>query len=418
MKKLVSLLLVLALTLCLFVGCASESEPTETDPPVTDKQEETPSTSDDAVVANTDPYKIGVFLRFNDEAGTKMRAVTEYYLEQFNAAGGVNGHQIDAVYYDTEGDSAKAIDAFTRLVTEDKVLLVIGPTTSSCALAVIDLCAEYEIPLITPQATNTSITLDYGNEWFFRNSVADIYHSYTLCDYIVKEMGATKIAILHETGTLGLGQYENFVARLAEYDMEPVIVQEWNEGDVDFKTQLLAVKDTDVDCIVFAGHEAELSIAVSQRLDVGISKDIPICGFSSMSSSDFYGIAGQAAVGAIFSTTFSPTDSRQEIQDFVTEYADVITGAMDHNAAQEYDTIVLVSEILGQVELGNTADTLAADRTAIRDALAQVNNWVGLTGVTTFGASGDSESRDGKKESSIYQLEEDFTWSCLWAPGA
>lgn len=414
MKKIVSLLLVLAMMACLFAGCGGEKVA-----PVTEasKADVTPTNALE-VVENTDPYKIGVFLRFNDEAGTKMRAVTEYYLEQLNANGGVNGHQVEAVYYDTEGDSAKAIDAFTRLVSEDKVLLVIGPTTSSCALAVIDLCAEYKVPLITPQATNTSITLEYGNEWFFRNSVADVYHSYTLCDYIVNEMDAKKIAILHETGTLGLGQYENFVARLAEYDMEPVIVQEWNEGDVDFKTQLLAVKDADVDCIVFTGHEAELSIAVSQRLDVGISKDIPVCGFSSMSSADFYGIAGEAAVGAIFSTTFSPTDTRTEIQNFVTEYADVITGAMDHNAAQEYDTIVLVCEILGQVEIGNTADTLAADREIIRDALAQVHNWVGLTGVTTFGTSGDSESRDGKKESSIYQLEADYTWSCLWAPGA
>lgn len=416
MKKIFALLLAAILVLSLFAGCDSGTKNPSSDP-----SEGKPSDSSVPTEKNTDPYKIGVFLRFNDEAGTRMKAVIEKYISDFNAKGGVNGHDIKAVYYDTEGDSAKAIDAFTRLVSQDKVLLVIGPTTSSCALAVIDLCAQYEIPLITPQATNTSITLDYGNEWFFRNSVADVYHSYTLCDYdyIVKEMGKKKIAIMHETGTLGLGQYENFAARLKEaYGMEPAIVQEWNEGDVDFKTQLLAVKDADVDCIVFAGHEAELAIVVSQRLDVGISKDIPICGFSSMSSTDFYGVAGQAAVGAIFSTTFSPTDTREDIQNFVKEYSTVVSGTLDHNAAQAYDTIVLVSEILGKVTLGNTEDTLAADRTAIRDALAQVANWVGLTGVTTFGVSGDADSRDGKKESSIYQLESDYTWSCLWSPAA
>lgn len=415
MKKLLALLLAAIFVVSLFAGCTSDPGNSTNTPDPSTEQNSDPATPDE----NNDPYKIGVFLRFNDEAGTRMKAVIEKYISDFNGKGGVNGHDIEAVYYDTEGDSAKAIDAFTRLVSQDKVLLVIGPTTSSCALAVIDLCAQYEIPLITPQATNTSITLDYGNEWFFRNSVADVYHSYTLCDYIVKEMGKKKIAIMHETGTLGLGQYENFVARLKDaYDMEPAIVQEWNEGDVDFKTQLLAVKDADVDCIVFAGHEAELAIIVSQRLDVGISEEIPICGFSSMSSTDFYGVAGQAAVGAIFSTTFSPTDTREDIQNFVKEYSTVVSGTLDHNAAQAYDTIVLVSEILGKVTLGNTDDTLAADRTAIRDALAQVTGWVGLTGVTTFGVSGDAESRDGKKESSIYQLKPDYTWSCLWSPAA
>ena len=85
--------------------------------------------------------------------------------------------------------NAKGIDAFTRLATQDNVLLAVGPTTSSVALAVIDLAAQYKIPLITPQATNTKITKEYGNEWFFRNSVADVYHSYTLADYIVKDLG-------------------------------------------------------------------------------------------------------------------------------------------------------------------------------------------------------------------------------------
>ncbi|MDO4275937.1 MAG: ABC transporter substrate-binding protein [Eubacteriales bacterium] len=362
---------------------------------------------------NTDPYKIGVFLRFSDEAGTKMQATIDKAFEDINEAGGINGHELKIIEYDTEGDSTKAIDAFNRLISEDEVLLAIGPTTSSCALAVIDMAKDYGISLITPQATNTDITAKYGNEWFFRNSVADIYHSYTLCDYVVNDMKAEKIAIVHETGTLGLGQYENFVERLkSEYDMEPVIEQEWNEGDVDFKTQLLAVKNAEPDVIIFAGHEAELAIAVSQRLDVGISKDVPICGFSSMSSSDYYNVAGDAAVGSVFVTTFSPSDEREDIQKFVEEYKDVVP-AMDHNSAQAYDTVQLVADVMDGLEIGNTSDTLEADRTLIRDALAEVKDWKGLTGVTTFGPGGGPEDRDGKTVASVYQLQDDFTWTCL-----
>ena len=139
-----------------------------------------------------EPYKIGVFLRFSDEAGTKMQATINKAFEDINEAGGINGHQVETIMYDTEGDSPKAIDAFSRLISQDEVLAAIGPTTSSCALAVIDMARDYEIPLMTPQATNTDITKEYGNEWFFRNSVADIYHSYTLCDYIVEDMKAEK----------------------------------------------------------------------------------------------------------------------------------------------------------------------------------------------------------------------------------
>lgn len=400
-KRIYSLLVVLLVFA--MVGCQAKTAEVTTAPEA-------------AETVALDPYKIGVFLRFSDEAGTKMQATITKAFEDINANGGINGHPVDVIMYDTEGDSAKGIDAFTRLVNNDKVLLVIGPTTSGVALAVIDLAEQYQTVMITPQATNTSITAEYGNEWFFRNSVADIYHSYTLCDYIVNDLGFTRIAIMHETATLGLGQYENFTARLKdEYGLDPVAVEEWNEGDIDFKTQLLAVKEADPEIIVFAGHEAELSIAVSQRLEVGISADLPFAGFSSMSSADFYGVAQEAAVGAIFSTTFSPTDTREDIVKFVADYSPVIGGNPDHNSAQAYDTVQLVAQVLGGLELGNTEETLASDRLAIRDALTQVNGYAGLSGVTTFGPGSGPEDRDGKKTSTIYQLQADYTWSPLKA---
>lgn len=403
-------LLVIALAACQPAAAEPAAEAAEVE------VEESAVEDEVAEEVNTDPYKIGVFLRFSDEAGTKMQATISKAFDDINAAGGINGHQVEVIMYDTEGDSAKGIDAFTRLAADDKVLLAMGPTTSGVSLAVIDLAAENETVMITPQSTNTSITAEYGNEWYFRNSVADIYHSYTLCDYIVEDMGLTKIAFMHETATLGLGQFENFSKRLQEeHGLEPVAVEEWNEGDIDFKTQLLAVKAAEPEIIVFAGHEAELSIAVSQRLEVGISEDLPFAGFSSMSSADFYGVAQEAAVGAIFTTTFSPTDTREDIVAFVEEYSSVTNGNPDHNSAQAYDTVQLIADIMSELELGNTEETLAADRLAIRDALAQVDGYVGLTGVTFFGPGGGSEDRDGKKSCTVYQLQEDYTWSPLKA---
>lgn len=414
MKKIVFSLIAVLMVFSL-IGCQQQTaEPTEVQ--VVEETEVGGGEEEVVEVEELAPYKIGVFLRFSDEAGTKMQATIQKAFEVINDEGGINGHQVDVIFYDTEGDAAKGIDAFTRLAVDDEVLLAIGPTTSGVSLAVIDLAAEYETVMITPQSTNTSITAEYGNTWYFRNSVADIYHAYSLCDYIVQDMGLTKIAFMHETATLGLGQFENFSARLAdEYGLEPVIVEEWNEGDIDFKTQLLAVKEADPEIIVFAGHEAELAIAVSQRLEVGIPADLPFAGFSSMSSADFYGVAQEAAVGAIFSTTFSPVDPREDIAAFVAEYGPVVGGNPDHNSAQAYDTVMLIKDVLSGLELGNTEDTLASDRLLIRDALAQVQGWAGLTGVTNFGPGSGPADRDGKKVSTIYQLQADYTWQPLKA---
>lgn len=413
MKKSTVLIIVMVFSL-LFTACNS-GNPSSSLPEQSNSVSEQPAQDSSAAPSdNADPYKIGVFLRFSDEAGVRMRTTIEKAFADINDAGGINGHPVNVVYYDTVGDAAKGIDAFTRLISDDKVLAAIGPTTSSVCLAVVDLAEEYKIPLITPQATNTSITKEYGNEWFFRNSVADVYHSYTLCDYVVNDLKAERIAFMHETATLGLGQYENFVSRLKdEYGMELAIEQQWNEGDVDFKTQLLAVKNADPDVIILAGHEAELAIVASQRLEVGLGDEIPMCGFSSMSSADFYGVAGAASVGAIFTSTFSPVDTRPDIAAFVEAYGPLMNGSPDHNAAQAYDTVKLLEQVMTGLELGNTPETLASDREMIRDALAGVNGYVGLTGVTTFGPGGGSEDRDGKTSCSVYQLQSDYSWTVL-----
>lgn len=117
------------------------------------------------------------------------------------------------------------------MVSEDEVLLIIGPTTSTNALAVTDLAVQSQIPVITPQATNTSITRDYANEWFFRNSVADCYQSYSLCDYICGDLGLTKIAFIHSTDSQGQGQYDDFASYLQEnYGLDIYLEETFNEA--------------------------------------------------------------------------------------------------------------------------------------------------------------------------------------------
>ena len=362
------------------------------------------------------PYKFGILLRISDQIGNKMRLTAEKAFADINSAGGINGHQIDLTIYDSAGDPSKASDALNRLIFQDEVLIAIGPTTSSSAMGIIGIADEAECPLITPQSTNADLTKKLRSEWFFRMSVSDIYHAYSLCDYIVGDLGKKKIAVVYETEALGVGQSGNFMDRMKEkWGIDPVITEKWTLGDVDFKSQMLKIKDADPDAIIMAGHEVEMARALNQAYDVGLSKDIVIGGFSSMSSTEFFSTAGEAAVGAVFVTTFSPDNPSQMVQDFVNEYSPAIGQAPDHNHAQVYDTIQIIAEALEGVDIKNTPDSLQADRLAIRDALTKVKNHQGVSGVCSFGPGGGPEDRDGMRTSSVWELNADGSFTLLKA---
>lgn len=415
MKKHSITLLALLLAAVMTFGCtaASISDADPKEPAQTTEETPTEPSEETTEKGAMTAYKLGVFMRYNDDTGAQMRAVMTKAFENLNAAGGIDGHPVDVVFYDTDGNAENAVNIFNRLVSDDKVLLAIGPTTSTNALAVTDLAVQNGLAIITPQATNTSITSEYANEWFFRNSVADCYQSYSLVDYICGDLGMTKIAFIHSTDSQGQGQFDNFSDYMKEhYNLEVAIEQTFNEDDIDFKSQLLAIKNAEPEVLVIAGHEAEIALITSQRLEVGIDPNLPFAGYNAMTSADYAGVAGESCVGVLIASPWSATATDEASQKFVTEYAEQLT-APDANAALAYDCVNTVVHALTGLELGLTEESLQADRRIIRDALASIQGFQNLTGTVNYGPGATQQDKDAKESCAIWQMQEDYTYTLV-----
>jgi branched-chain amino acid transport system substrate-binding protein len=362
-----------------------------------------------------DGLKIGVCLRITGEIGYKLRQTVEKAFDDINKAGGINGRNVQLIIYDEASSPATATDAINRLIHNDNVLLVMGPTTSSSALATIGLGDRARCVLITPQASNTQLT-HQRSEWFFRMAVADVYHAHTLADYLAGDRGFKRFGVVYETEALGVGQSKDFIDRLkAKWNVEPLLVEKFSLGDIDFKSQMLKVKEANPEVVVMAGHEVEMARAISQAYDVGLSRDIVKGGFSSMSSNEYFATAGNAATGSIFVTTFSPNNPDPRIQAFVKDYEATLGTPPDHNHAQAYDAVQIIAMALKQADIQNTAASLAKDRENIRDALGTIKDHKGLSGVCSFGPNPTPEDRDGMKQSSVWQLKSDGSFDLLKA---
>ena len=188
----------------------------------------------------------------------------------------------------------------------------------------------------------------------------------------------------------------------------------FNEGDIDFKSQLLNIKNSDAEILVIAGHEAEIGLITSQRLEVGIPADMPFAGYNAMTSADYSSVAGASCEGVIIASPWSATATDDGSKKFMADYAEQLT-APDANSALAYDCVNTVTHALTGLELGLTDDTLESDRLAIRDALSGIQGFPNLTGTVNYGPDATQLDKDAKTSCAIWQMQADYTYNLLKA---
>ena len=165
-----------------------------------------------------DTIKIGGIGPLTGTASTYGQSVKEgadLYVEEINNAGGVSGKQIELIFEDDQAEPNSAIQAFNKLVDNDKVVAVLGPVTSGAATAVAPNATDKQIPLITPTGTEPNIT-KVGGEFVFRGCFVDSFQGEILAKYAKENLGKKTAAVLYNSGS----DYSKGIAESFKKDFE------------------------------------------------------------------------------------------------------------------------------------------------------------------------------------------------------
>lgn len=152
-------------------------------------------------------------------------------IEQINKEGGILGHKLELVWEDSQGAATPAVTAAQKLIYQHKVDAIIGDTQSTAVLAAEPLIAKEGL-ILFPLGSAEKIT-QLGNPWIFRVREHDELAGICIINFIVDNLGLSKVAILHSTDQFGVGGAETIAQALANKDMEPVAVEAFNTGDRD-----------------------------------------------------------------------------------------------------------------------------------------------------------------------------------------
>lgn len=339
----------------------------------------------DKTTGDTETVKIGINYELSGDLASYGEASVDGIMmafDEINAAGGINGMQIAPVKVDNKSETAEATALATRLMTQEGVVACLGPATSGSYMATIPVAMANKVPIISASATaDEGVTVDKNgkvNEYVFRLCFNDSFQGVTMANFALNNLQAKKAVIIQDKSSdYAAGLAKNFKETFTAAGGEIVAEEGYVAKDKDFNAILTKIKGKEFDVIFLPGYYQEAGLIIKQARDLDITA--PVLGADGFDSPVLLELAGPEALNDVyFSNHYSSLDQDPLVQNFIKDFKEKY--GKDPNAfhALGYD---LGKYIADAVERAGSTDS-----EQIKDALANTENFVGVTGSFSMGA--------------------------------
>jgi branched-chain amino acid transport system substrate-binding protein len=340
-----------------------------------------------------DKVKIGVFMSMTGDTanfgisstnGIKMAA------DEVNAAGGINGKQVELDVQDDRSDPSEAATIVTKFVTQDGVNAILGEVASSRSIAAAPIAQNAKIPMLTPSSTNPEVTKK--GDYIFRSCFIDPVQGAAIAQFAARTLNAKRAGIMVDRKNDYSTGLEKFISQtFTKLGGQMVVTQSYQAGDQDFNAQITSIKGANPDVIFVPGYYGDVALFAKQARDKGIT--VPLVGGDGWDAEQLYKIGGAALNGSFFSNHYSPYDKDPQVQKFVNDYKARYNSIPDALAATAYDAARIMFDAIKRAN--------SLDGKAIRDALAATKDFPGVTGKVTF-----NENRDAVKPIVMIEIKD------------
>lgn len=324
--------------------------------------------------------KVGVLFPLTGDAasyGERGKNGIALAVEEINAQGGIRGRKLRVIYEDSRAEPKTGVAAMMKLVTVDKVPVVIGDIVSAVTLPAAPIAESNKVVLLSPTASAPAIT-DAG-DYVFRISPSDLAEGAKLATFGY-QAGFRKVGVLYIQNDYGLGIKDVFTKTLTQLGGQITTALGYKSDESDFRPYLTKVAATKPDAIYIVSYYKDGALAMKQARELGIQTQF--LATTAIEDSKVLEIAGTAAEGLIYplSTGYDAESPEEAVQRFRTRYKERYTAEPDWAAALSYDAMMLVAHVMEKAGLSGPE---------IQQTMAQVKGYRGVTGDITFDEHGD-----------------------------
>ncbi|TWD99560.1 amino acid/amide ABC transporter substrate-binding protein (HAAT family) [Neobacillus bataviensis] len=280
--------------------------------------------------------------------GQSAKEGIELAIQEINKKG-IDGKKLELVTVDNKSDAAEATSGALKLATQDKVVAMIGAATSTNTLAQVQIAQDNKIPLITPTATNATITFKDGklNDFVFRTCFIDPFQGTVAANFATNDLKAKSAAVLIDSSSdYSKGLAASFKKAFKANGGKIVAEEAYVAKDTDFHATLTRIKAANPDYVFLPGFYEEVGLVVKQAREIGLT--VPFMGGDGWDSPKLVDIAGAASLENTYITNhYSSGDSDKKVQDFVSAFKAKYDGkSPDAFGALGYDTVYFLADAI------------------------------------------------------------------------
>jgi branched-chain amino acid transport system substrate-binding protein len=328
--------------------------------------------------------------------GVGQRNAYQLAVEDVNKAGGLKiggkAYTVELIFEDEQNSPEVGATVARKLVNQDRVAAILGPTNTKVCLAVGPIAQENRVPMLTPTCTNPKVTL--VGDYIFRAGFIDTFQGAVGAHFVYQTLGKRRAGVLFDNGndyTKGLATY--FRDAFEKLGGKVVAFESFTDEEktVDFRPQLIRIKAANPDVLYSSDYYGAAALMAKQAQEMGLK--VPFMGGDGFDSPDLVRIGGPAVEGLHFTNFYSQDDPSPEVQSFIKAYRAKYKDTPDAYAAQGYGAAQILFAAIQRA--GRT------DGPAIRDALAKTEGLKTVAGVITY-----DQNRNPTKPAVILQIKD------------
>ncbi len=372
---LLAVLVVVCASVLILAGCGRQAEePIQT--PIPDKVT--------APVLSGEPVKVGAIFSVTGPGaplGEPEQASAKMLVEQINAEGGINGRPLEIIIEDDATEESKAASAAKKLLEQDKVCAIIGPTMSGTSLAIIDTMEKAGIPLFSC-AASAKIT-NPVKKWVFSSAQTDVLAVKRIVKYL--EANSIKnVAIIYDSNAFGTSGAEQLKAQLPAAGVKIVDEEKFGTKDTDMTAQLTKIKAKKPEAVICWGTNPGPAVVAKNMKSLGI--EAQLIQSHGVANSKFIELAGDAAEGVVLPAgkllvagELPESDPQKAVlMKFSADYEAATGKPADTFGGHAYDSLAMLVVAL---------KSAGEEPAALRDAIEAIQGHAGIGGVFNLSAT-------------------------------
>jgi branched-chain amino acid transport system substrate-binding protein len=325
--------------------------------------------------------RVGLLSELTGEAaawGKDLKEGIDLAVEQVNLAGGINGKRLQVFVEDDQGKARVGVNAVMKLISQDRIEVLLGVAVSTVANAILPTLKERRIIFISGGASSPILT--GASPYFFRTWPSDLEEALVAARYLREVDMIDRVAIIHANDDYGVGLAKPFEAEFGRLGGVIAKVISFEKGAGDFRPQVVIAKAAEAQMFFLAGTPRDMAHVLKQLREGGVGT--PVFSVSGVREQEVLQIAGEAAEGLRFvDSSFDPASSRPKTRAFVETFRKRFAKEPGVLAASGYDSVLVLAEAI------RTSGSTDGD--SLRKAILALKDFPGVVGPISFTDDGN-----------------------------